>query len=78
MKFTLSLAIILFSVHLIFAQGHGFSFGQTSYGDLDMKIYSRDTAAVAVVLNEFAEAYINDDRDFGIFLKSDQQGLCYR
>ena len=49
----------LFSV----AQDHGFPYGQTTYRELDMKVYEKDTAAVAVVLNEFGEAYIDNSND---------------
>ena len=51
--------ITLFSV----AQDHGFPYGQTTYRELDMKVYEKDTAAVAVVLNEFGEAYIDNSND---------------
>jgi hypothetical protein len=45
--------VISFTVQ---AQDHGFPFGQVTYRDLDVKNYEKDTAAAAVVLNEFGEA----------------------
>ena len=41
------------------AQEHGFEFGKVSYIELDMKVYDRDTSAVAVVLKEFGEAFFD-------------------
>ncbi|MEO7990968.1 MAG: hypothetical protein ABI663_15580 [Chryseolinea sp.] len=45
------------------SQDHGFPFGKVTYRDLDIKKYDKDTAAVAVVLNEFGEAYIDNSND---------------
>ncbi len=45
------------------SQDHGFPFGKVTYRDLDIKKYDKDTAAVAVVLNEFGEAYIDNGND---------------
>ncbi|HEY9045438.1 MAG TPA: hypothetical protein VIN08_06060 [Ohtaekwangia sp.] len=42
------------------AQDHGFPFGQVTYRELDITGYEKDTSAVAVVLNEFGEAYIDN------------------
>ena len=59
------LLLLLFSGSTLFsvAQDHGFPYGQTTYRELDMKVYEKDTAAVAVVLNEFGEAYIDNSND---------------
>ena len=54
----LLLSFISFSY--VFAQTHGFPFGQFSYRELEMKTYAPDTAATAVVLDEFGEAHIDD------------------
>jgi hypothetical protein len=43
-----------------YAQEHSFPFGETSYKELEMKVYAKDTSAAAVVLNEFGEAYIDN------------------
>lgn len=57
MKF---LALIIFlSPVFAFSQGHDFKFGTASFPELNMKTYAPDTSAVAVVLNEFGEAYIS-------------------
>ena len=52
--------LALCSSILGFAQEHGFPFGQVTYRELDIKMYDKDTSAVAVVLNEFGEAYIDN------------------
>lgn len=46
-----------------FAQEHGFPFGQVTYRELEIKMYEKDTSAVAVVLAEFGEAYIDNGDD---------------
>jgi transglutaminase-like putative cysteine protease len=43
------------------AQENGFRYGQATYRELEMKRYEPDTAAAALVLDEFGEAFINDD-----------------
>jgi hypothetical protein len=45
------------------AQDNGFPFGQVTYRELDIKMYDKDTSAVAVVLNEFGEAYFDSGND---------------
>lgn len=45
------------------AQDHGFEFGRVSTSELAMTVYEKDTAAVAVVLYEFGEAYIDNTGD---------------
>lgn len=47
------------------AQAGDFPFGQVSLTELNMKVYEKDTAAVAVVLDEFGYAYF-DERDHTI------------
>src|SRR6187551_1252051 len=58
--------VISFTVH---AQDHGFSFGQVTSKELDIKIYEKDTAAVAVVLREFGEAYIDNSNDHNLLFE---------
>lgn len=57
-----AITLLLFSLlsFRISAQTHGFPFGQFTYQELEMKSYAPDTAANAVVLNEFGEAHIDD------------------
>jgi transglutaminase-like putative cysteine protease len=43
------------------AQDNGFAFGQVKLSELDMTSYPKDTSAAAVVLQEFGEAYLNQD-----------------
>ena len=53
--------IAFVAIHfLATAQSNPFSFGQVTYRDLDMKTYVKDTAAIAVVLREEGDAYIED------------------
>ena len=54
---------LLFSVIVGQAQKHGFPFGKITLPELEMKSYERDTAAAAVVLSEFGEAYFDDNND---------------
>lgn len=61
----LSALFILFTTSS-FSQDNSFPFGQATYRDLDMVLYEKDTSAVAVVLHEFGEAYIEDDNDYNL------------
>src|ERR1044071_366849 len=42
-------------------EDHGFPYGQVTHADLDMKVYEKDTAAAAVVLDEFGEAFMDNE-----------------
>ena len=57
--------IFLFTTHCIAlicsAQDNGFPYGQVTYRELEIKSYKQDTSAVAVVLNEFGEAHIDNE-----------------
>jgi transglutaminase-like putative cysteine protease len=53
--------LAFFLVQPVLAQENGFPFGRTLFSELDMKSYAKDTNAVAVVLQEFGEAYIDSD-----------------
>lgn len=60
----LNIIIILFFsgiYSIALGQTHGFEFGKVSYAELDMKAYDRDTSAVAVILDEFGDAYVDLD-----------------
>jgi hypothetical protein len=48
--------VILCAV-ILNAEGKGFPFGEVTPDELRMNVYDKDTAAVAVVLNEFGNAY---------------------
>lgn len=52
--------LILITPIFSFAQDHGFAFGETTWREIEMKIYEPDTTARAVVLREFGEAYIDN------------------
>ena len=58
---------LLFTITITaFSQDNSFPFGQVTYRDLDMVSYEKDTSAMAVVLTEFGEAYIEDDKDYNL------------
>lgn len=61
--------LLLFASHVTLAQSAGFPFGQVTYNDLEMNTYEKDTAAAAVILNEFGEAYIESGNDYNLILK---------
>jgi hypothetical protein len=43
----------------VFAQGHGFPYGEIRLTDINMNLYPKDSSASAVVLREFGEAYVD-------------------
>jgi transglutaminase-like putative cysteine protease len=51
--------LVLFATERLPAQNSGFDFGKITYQELDLVKYERDTSAVAVVLNEFGEAFFD-------------------
>lgn len=52
------------------AQDDPFPFGTTvSYRELEMSAYEKDTAAAAVVLNEFGEAFIDNENDYNLIFR---------
>lgn len=70
MKHYLFLSILILCTIPAFAQfKNGFSFGGITYEELGMKTYSRDTGAHSVVLNEFGEAYIDNDGENNLLLE---------
>src|SRR5690606_3589338 len=52
-----------------FAQKHSFPFGNISHRELEMKQYERDTSAVAVILDEFGDAHVDNDNDHNIIFE---------
>lgn len=48
---------------------HGFPYGKSLLTELDMKRYEPDTSAVAVVLDEFGEAYVDNGGNNNILLE---------
>ena len=66
----ISICGLLFCSFISYGQyDNGFLFGKISYAELEMKNYPKDTAANAVVLNEFGEAYIDSDGDNNLVLE---------
>src|SRR5687767_11962492 len=62
-------ALLYISALVSYAQDHGFPFGQVTYAELDMVKYHADTAAVAVMLNEFGEAYFDNSNDHNLLFE---------
>ncbi|MBT1703719.1 DUF3857 domain-containing protein [Chryseosolibacter indicus] len=60
------IAILYLSIIISNAQVTGFPQGRISVADLKMKIYPSDTSAVAVMLNEFGDARIENGNDFNL------------
>ena len=60
---------LVISHYFCSAQSAGFEFGQITRKELEMKVYDRDTSAVAVILNEFGESYIDNGDDLTVILK---------
>jgi hypothetical protein len=54
---------------ITYSQGNGFPYGQVTYRELDLKEYPADTSAVAVFLDEFGEAYIDNYNDNNILFE---------
>src|SRR5688572_8595482 len=66
----LSLVLFCFSIHfLCISQDHGFPFGQVTYRELEIKKFDPDTAAAAVILDEFGEAYVDNNNDHNIIFE---------
>jgi hypothetical protein len=56
--------IALVAIHSLASaqyEDHGFPYGKVTHADLDMKVYEKDTAAAAVVLDEFGEAFMDNE-----------------
>lgn len=48
---------------------HGFPFGTVTYDELNLNVYSKDTTAAALVLDEFGEAYIDNEGENNLILE---------
>lgn len=53
--------LLLLCTIVSFAQENGFPYGQATYRELAIEEYAADTSAAALVLDEFGEAFINND-----------------
>src|SRR5687768_8226685 len=60
------LPVFLLVVIISQAQEHGFTFGEVTHRELGMALYTKDSTADAVVLNEFGEAYIDNYNDHNL------------
>lgn len=69
MRYLLFVIIILLAVVQLSAQDNGFPYGKVTYRELDIKSYEKDTAANAVVLDEFGEAYIDNSNDHNLIFE---------
>lgn len=52
--------ILLTSFCEVFSQNHGFPFGESRLSELNLNRYELDSAAEAIVLNEFGEVYFDN------------------
>jgi len=56
---TLSLLILLCPVFALAQENFGFPFGKTTYTEIDVNVYEKDTSAAAYFIKEVAEAHID-------------------
>ena len=69
MKPSLFLHVLIFCTTPLLAQfNNSFTFGAVTYHELGIKIYPSDTSARAVVLNEFGEAFIDNEGENNLIL----------
>jgi len=62
--------LFFFSIHTAgIGQDHGFPFGQVTYRELELKKYDQDTAAVALILDEFGEAFVDNYNNHNIIFE---------
>ena len=67
---TFLLILFLFSSHqAAISQSHGFPFGQVTYRELELKKYDQDTVALALILDEFGEAYVDNYNNHNIIFE---------
>ena len=64
MKTVISILLLFVACHFGLSQSPSFPFGKVTLRELEMSSYDKDTSAVAVVLNEFGEAFIENDDQF--------------
>lgn len=68
MKFLLALTLCV-AFFITQAQDHGFPYGKVTYKQFEQHVLARDSSAVAIVLNEFGEAYISNDGDHNLIFE---------
>jgi transglutaminase-like putative cysteine protease len=69
MRHLLTITLVLCLSSIGKGQDEKIKLGQVTYRELDMKRYDKDTSAVAVVLDEFGKAYIDDQNDHNIIFE---------
>ncbi len=76
-------AVFVLMGYMVYAQTD-FDFGKVTWNEVDMTSYVRDSSAVAVVLNEFGHAYLDDANEHNLLFKYHvkikilkQEGLQY-
>ena len=68
----LLLTLLFLGPMACYAQENGFPYGKATYRELEITEYASDTAAAALVLDEFGEAFIKYDSTFSIPIRQDQ------
>lgn len=68
MRYCLLVSLTLMCV-VVYSQDGDFPYGKVTYRELDLKLYEKDTAAYAVVLSEFGEAYIDNGGDHNLMFE---------
>jgi len=64
------LFLSFFFIHsLVIAQSHGFPYGKATYRELEMTSYEPDTSAVALILDEFGDAYFDNNNDHNLLFE---------
>ncbi|HZY78622.1 MAG TPA: hypothetical protein VFE50_03810 [Cyclobacteriaceae bacterium] len=59
-RITPTLLILLCPVLALAQENFGFPFGKTTYSEIDVKNYTKDTSAAAYYIKELAEAHVDD------------------
>ncbi len=68
MKFIVTL-ILSAAFFIGIAQDHGFPYGQINYKDFGQLASEGDSSAIAIVLNEFGDAYLRNDGSFNLIFE---------
>jgi hypothetical protein len=68
MKFLLTITFLTFFT-IANAQDNGFPYGQISYKHFEQKASEQDSSAIAIVLNEFGEAYLSTDGNHNLIFE---------
>lgn len=69
MRYSFFTVVFIFFLHDGFAQDGDFPFGKVTYQDLEMKVYPKDTSAIAVVLNEFGKAHFDNGDNYNLMFQ---------